>query len=50
MKTEERPEKIMARIRLFLCAAGKFLERFSEDQSSMKREATRRIGMVRRLL
>lgn len=50
MNTEDRPEKIMAMIRLFRCAAGKFLLTFSLDQFSTKREQTRRMGMQRRLL
>jgi hypothetical protein len=50
MNTEERPEMNIARIIEFLCMAGKFLERLLGDQSSRKRDAKRRIGIVRRLL
>lgn len=50
IKTEERPEKTMAKMRLFLFSMGKFFATFSDDQSSTRREATSRIGIVRRLL
>jgi len=50
MKTVERPEKIIAEMMVLRLAGGKFLERFVGDQSSTRREAARRIGMVRRLL
>ena len=50
MKTDDRPEKIMARIRLLRCAAGKFLLIFSEDQFSKKIEQIRRMGIDKRLL
>jgi len=50
MKTLERPDMTIAAIMLLRWLAGKFFATFAEDQSSTKREATRRIGMVRRLL
>jgi hypothetical protein len=50
MKTVDRPLKIMAEMMVFLLAGGKFLVRFAGDQSSKRREAARRMGMVRRLL
>ena len=50
MKTDDRPEKIMARTKLLRFWAGKFLLMFSEDQFSKKIEQTRRIGIDRRLL
>ena len=50
MKTEDKPEKIMAIIRLFRCSAGKFLATFLDDQFSTNREAMTRIGIERRLL
>ncbi len=50
MKTDDSPEKIMARTRLFRWAGGKFLLMFSEDQFSKKMEQIRRIGIDRRLL
>lgn len=50
MKTEDRPENIMAMMRLLRCVAGKFLLTFSLDQFSIKREQTSRMGMQRRLL
>lgn len=50
MKTEERPEITMAVIIELRCSIGKFLATLADDQSSMNREATSRIGIVRRLL
>lgn len=50
MKTEERPEKIMARMRLLRRSSGKFAEMLVALQSSRKREQTRRTGIERRLL
>ena len=50
MKTEERPEKIMARMIFWRRSVGKFFSIFSEDQFSTKMEATSRIGMERTLL
>lgn len=50
MNTEERPEKIIARIRLLRRSGGKLVLRFSEDQFSKKREQTRRMGIERTLL
>jgi hypothetical protein len=50
MKTEERPEKIMAMMMEFLWAMGKLRARFALDQFSRKREQMRRMGMERRLL
>jgi hypothetical protein len=50
MKMEDRPEKIMAMKTLLRVAGGKLRARLAEDQSSMRMEATIRIGMVRRLL
>lgn len=50
MKTVERPETIITVRTVLRCSGGKFFWIFSADQSSMRIEATRRIGMVRRLL
>ena len=50
MKTVLRPEKIMAEMMAFRLAGGKLRARLVGDQSSMRREAARRMGMVRRLL
>lgn len=50
MKTEERPEKIMARMMELRCSAGKLRAKLELDQFSRKREQTRRMGMERRLL
>lgn len=50
MNTDERPEKIMAIMRLLRRSSGKFAEMLTDDQSSRKREQSRRIGMERRLL
>ena len=50
MKTDDRPEKTIAMTMLLRCAAGKFRSIFSEDQFSKKRDATRRMGIERRLL
>jgi hypothetical protein len=45
-----RPEKIMAAIMGLRDSGGKFFARFADDQSSTRREAERRMGIVRRLL
>lgn len=50
MKTEDRPEKIMAMTMLLRVSAGKFFMTLTEDQSSTTREQTKRTGMVSRLL
>jgi len=50
MKTDDRPEKIMAAKMGLRCSAGKLRPRFAEDQSSTRREAMMRMGIVRRLL
>jgi hypothetical protein len=50
IKTVLRPEKIMAMMMELRDAGGKFLAKFSDDQSSTRSEATSRMGMVRRLL
>lgn len=50
MKTEERPDKIMAMINLLRVSGGKFRLMFSDDQSSVTTEPMTRIGMDRRLL
>lgn len=50
MKTEDRPEKIMARIRLLRLSTGKFLFTFSDDQFSRKREQSSKMGMDKTLL
>jgi formate-dependent nitrite reductase membrane component NrfD len=50
MKTVERPEIIIAVITLFLLSRGKFFETFSDDQSSRRREQTKRTGIVNKLL
>lgn len=50
MKTEERPERIMAKMMRFRWSGGKLRVTFVEDQSSTKTEKTMRTGMERRLL
>ena len=50
IKTEERPENTMAAIMLLRDSIGKFFITFSEDQFSMKTEASKRIGIERTLL
>jgi len=50
IKTEDKPEKIMAMIKPLRCSDGKFLTMFSEDQFSKKIEQTRSMGIDRRLL
>ena len=50
MKTVMKPETIMAVMMLLREEGGKLRDRFSGDQSSISREAARRMGMVRRLL
>lgn len=50
MKTVPSPVRTMAMMRLVRVAGGKFFWRFTEDQSSTRREAMTRIGIVRRLL
>lgn len=50
MKTDDRPEKIIAKVRLLRRSAGKFELMFSDDQFSRKTEQTRRIGIERTLL
>jgi len=50
MKIEETPVKIIAAIMLFLEIAGKFFAMLMEDQSSTTKDATRRMGIVSRLL
>ena len=50
IKTEDKPEKIMAIMIVLRVSIGKFLMTLADDQSSTTIEATRRIGIVRRLL
>ena len=50
MKTVERPEMIMTIITVLRWVGGKFFSMLAEDQSSIRTDATSRIGMVRRLL
>jgi hypothetical protein len=50
MKTDERPDRTMARMMLLRESAGKLRARFALDQSSTKMEAMRSTGIVRRLL
>ncbi len=50
MKTEDRPEKIMAKMRLFRLSRGKFLLTFSDDQFSRKREQISKMGIDKTLL
>jgi hypothetical protein len=50
MKTAASPEYTMPITKLFRVSSGKFLLRFSDDQSSRSTEHTTRIGMLRRLL
>lgn len=50
MKTDERPVITMTVMTVLRCSAGKFFETFAPDQSSKRTDATRRTGMVRRLL
>lgn len=50
MNTEERPEMTMAVIKGLRFSGGKFLAMLADDQSSINSEATRRIGMVSKLL
>jgi len=50
MKTEDRPEKTMARMMPLRFSAGKFLARFVLDQFSRRMLQMRRMGIERRLL
>lgn len=50
MKTEDKPEKIMAMNMRFLCRGGKLLAMLVEDQSSTKSEAAMRMGIDKTLL
>ena len=50
IKTEDKPEKIMAIMIVLRVSIGKFWMTLADDQSSTTIEATRRIGIVRRLL
>jgi hypothetical protein len=50
MKIEAMPVKIMAEMMAFRAEMGKFLAMLTADQSSTTRDATSRMGMVRRLL
>lgn len=50
MNTDERPEKIMAKTRLFRRSGGKLMLMFSEDQFSKNTEQTKRIGIESTLL
>jgi len=50
MNTAAAPENAMAERRMNRFEAGKFSERDSDPQSSIKTEATTRIGIERRLL
>ena len=50
MKTEERPDRTIMKMTALRWSAGKFFEMFAGDQSSMRMDAMRRMGMVSRLL
>lgn len=50
MKTDESPEKTMAKMRLLRFSSGKFLFKLSDDQFSRKIEQTSRMGIDRTLL
>jgi len=50
MKIEAIPVKIMAAMILFLEISGKFFAILTEDQSSAIKDATKRTGIVSRLL
>ena len=50
MKIEPMPVMTMAKKMELRCSKGKFFVRFTALQSSVRREKTRRTGMVRRLL
>jgi hypothetical protein len=50
MKTVDMPEMTMTMMTVLRCSGGKFFWMFAEDQSSTRIDATRRMGMVRRLL
>lgn len=50
MKIDDKPVKIMAPKIPFLVLGGKFLSRFEDDQSSARREAIIKMGIVSRLL
>ena len=50
MNTEESPENTIARTMLLRRSVGKFFVTFSDDQSSTKNEANKRIGIDKRLL
>jgi hypothetical protein len=50
IKTDDRPEKIMAAMIVLRVSMGKFLRTLADDQSSTAMEATNRMGMVSRLL
>lgn len=50
MKTDDRPDRIMAKTIPFRSAGGKFRLTLDEDQSSTQAERVMRIGMERRLL
>lgn len=50
IKTVDRPEMIMTLRTVLRCSGGKFFWMLTEDQSSMRMDATSKMGMVRRLL
>lgn len=50
MKTDDSPEKIMARIIRFRCKGGKLISIFAEDQFSANKDAISRMGIERTLL
>lgn len=50
MKTDDRPEKIMARMMRFFCSGGKLISMFADDQFSSSRDDMSRMGMERTLL
>jgi hypothetical protein len=50
MNTDDNPENIMAAMIVFRVSIGKFLTTLADDQSSTAIEATKRMGIVRRLL
>ena len=50
MNTAAAPEKAMAESKMARLDAGKFRDRDSDPQSSIKTEATTRIGIDKRLL
>ena len=50
MKTDDRPEKIMAKMILFRFSRGKFRFTFSDDQFSRKMEHISKMGIDKTLL